>query len=214
MAVIAEKFVDFFDMVGQTEWTKTIYRSLIHWIGVTDQHRVLDAGCGAGHLIVQLAQRAAWVEGIDLSDRMIERARFNAKDNDATNVSLQVADIRNLPYRDGVFDIIICTDLFFLFDSPESPLRSLLRVCNASGQVVIVNPAATMNPWSAKTYCENHRLRDFERDSLLAWATASAKRTIMNTAQLSALAERCGAKLTDTVPMLEGVVSMYRIIKE
>jgi SAM-dependent methyltransferase len=45
--------------------------------GVTsgDDARVLDAGCGAGRMSRYLAERGCAVEGVDLSSRMVARAR-------------------------------------------------------------------------------------------------------------------------------------------
>lgn len=47
--------VDFFDVVAQTGWHRDIQRTLIHWMGLRDGDVVLEAGCGAGHFILQLA---------------------------------------------------------------------------------------------------------------------------------------------------------------
>lgn len=214
LATVTEKFVDFFDMVGQTEWNKSMQRSLIHWIGLTGAELALDAGCGAGRLLLQLAQRATWVTGVDSSDAMIKRAEFNTADNEVTNASFRVANIRRLPFADASFDLVVCADLIFLLDDPQPALSEFLRVCTESGQVVIMNPAATMNPWSAKTYCEKHRLRDFERDSLLAWATACARRSLLTGAQMDKIAHECGGKLTHTVHLLDNMASVFRIVPQ
>ncbi len=204
--------MEFFDRVAQTEWNKSIQRSLIHWIGLTGEQQVLDAGCGAGHLLMRLAQRAAWVTGIDTSHAMIKKAIANTSENGVANVTLQVGNVRNLPFDDETFDTVVCVDLLFLFDDQKRVLKELLRVCKPTGQVVIVNPAVTMNPWSTKTYCETHRLDEFERDSILAWATASARRTLLTDRQMALLADQCAGELTDSATMLDQLAAVFRIV--
>lgn len=64
----------------------------------TPRH-VLDAGCGAGRMLPYLASKGCDVEGIDLSEGMIDRAR-----HDHPGFRLQVGSLTRLPYADGNFD--------------------------------------------------------------------------------------------------------------
>lgn len=204
--------VDFFDMLGQTEWNRSIQRSLIHWMGVYDQHEVLDVGCGAGRFVMQLAQRAKWVTGLDSSESMIMRARLNAMDYRLDNTTFTVGDIRDLPFGEEKFDLITCLNLLFMFPDPVQPLRELIRVCKPEGQVVLLNPSPALNPWSAQSYCEKHGLRDFERDSLLSWATAAARHQLLDEQMLRQKVESVGGELTDTLLLLDGIATVSKVI--
>ena len=48
------------------------------YAGVAAGERVLDVGCGTGVVAVTAARRGAKVRGLDLSPRLLERARWNA----------------------------------------------------------------------------------------------------------------------------------------
>ena len=50
--------------------------------------RVIDIGCGCGDTSIQLADRAAHVHGIDISEPMLARARERAAELDLINVCL------------------------------------------------------------------------------------------------------------------------------
>jgi SAM-dependent methyltransferase len=67
-----------------------------------DGARVLEVGCGPGHLSIRLArQHGLDVTGLDLDPAMIERARANAdrsEDGDERWPSFLVGDVAALPF--------------------------------------------------------------------------------------------------------------------
>src|SRR6476620_210778 len=70
--------------------------------GLREGGRALDVGCGTGRAFQPLLRRGWKVRGCDLSPAMLEHA---AREGGA-DVSLQVADMRNLP-RLGEFDLVL-----------------------------------------------------------------------------------------------------------
>lgn len=68
--------------------------------------RVLDAGCGAGHFAIALAERGCAVEGIDISPEMIERARANAIASSA-DIAFTIGDLASLNAPDRAYDAIV-----------------------------------------------------------------------------------------------------------
>jgi 2-polyprenyl-3-methyl-5-hydroxy-6-metoxy-1,4-benzoquinol methylase len=65
--------------------------------------RVLEVGCGAGHLATQLAARAAHVDAIDSDARMIGIARRRTP----ANVTCSVADVMTAPLPEGCYDAVL-----------------------------------------------------------------------------------------------------------
>jgi len=63
---------------------------------------ILDAGCGAGRHVRFLSSKGFSVVGLDYSKKMI----FNAKK--LMNGLYVIGDIRELPFKDSVFDTTIC----------------------------------------------------------------------------------------------------------
>jgi trans-aconitate methyltransferase len=49
--------------------------ALLEWLGPAPGERILDLGCGTGHLTARLAESGAEVVGLDSSPEMVERAR-------------------------------------------------------------------------------------------------------------------------------------------
>jgi SAM-dependent methyltransferase len=64
--------------------------------------RVLDLGCGLGVEVAYLASLGFEPIGIDSSRTAIERAR-----SDSPHVQFVVGDVRELPFADGAFDVLL-----------------------------------------------------------------------------------------------------------
>lgn len=70
----------------------------------TSQSKVLDVGCGTGHHVAELASKGINVEGIDISEAMIKKAKENFP-----NYKFQVADALNGGiYGPSTFTHILC----------------------------------------------------------------------------------------------------------
>jgi SAM-dependent methyltransferase len=209
----AKDAVDFFDMVGQTQWHRDIQRTLIHWIGLRDTYDVLDVGCGAGHFLLLLAQRVRWVTGLDVSESMLKRAQLNAEDHQVDNASFVPGNVRQLPFGDERFDLVVCMHLLFMLANPEIAIREMLRVVKPDGEVILVNPSTSVNPWSVQTYCDVNRVYDFERDSLLSLATATARYGGVNESSLASLVKKLGGTVVESLHLLDGFVLVSRVTK-
>jgi ubiquinone/menaquinone biosynthesis C-methylase UbiE len=101
---------------------------------------VLEAGCGIGAQTIHLAANSpdARFTSIDFSHESIERARASIAQAGFSNVVFEVADIYNLPYKDGAFDhVFVCFLLEHLRD-PHQALMGLRRVLRAGGSISVV----------------------------------------------------------------------------
>lgn len=66
----------------------------------------LDAGCMWGGLSVPLARRYARLHGLDMTFESLEFLRLRAAQEALGNVELACGSLLDLPYRDGVFDVV------------------------------------------------------------------------------------------------------------
>ena len=97
--------------------------------------RVLVAACGTGRLLSFLSKRGFDVIGIDMSKSMLSIARVKTDAHDA--VSLIRCDAEFLPFRDGVFDEVICSRAFKLFPNPSETLKDWSRILRMEGKILI-----------------------------------------------------------------------------
>lgn len=74
--------------------------------GVTPE-RILDVGCGIGRHTVEFADHGCHVEGIDISEHFIERAKEMAAEREVTDrTEFHVHDMRDLDAWDGTYDVV------------------------------------------------------------------------------------------------------------
>ncbi|WP_093810535.1 magnesium protoporphyrin IX methyltransferase [Stappia sp. ES.058] len=80
--------------------------------------RVLDAGCGAGHLSLELARRGAEVVGIDLSPEMVRFAQGQAQAAGLSDrVRFEAGDM--LSDAHGRFDAVVAMDSLIHYRSED-----------------------------------------------------------------------------------------------
>ncbi len=79
---------------------------ILNLLGNLCGKRLIDIGCGPGSYSVEFAKRGANVLGIDLSQKMLGKARNNAKMANV-KLTLQKADARLIPCSNSSFDLAV-----------------------------------------------------------------------------------------------------------
>jgi trans-aconitate 2-methyltransferase len=92
--------------------------------------RVLDLGCGTGHLTAQLAAAGAEVLGIDRSAEMIAQARRNHP-----QLRFQVADARDFSFP-APFDAVLSNAVLHWIRPPEQVVGCVRRALKPGGRFV------------------------------------------------------------------------------
>ena len=100
--------------------------------------RVLDCGVGTGALSCALAHvlpAPFKLDAIDISPRMLERAG-NILCNTDLEVTLRQGDVRELPYGNSVFDLVMTAHVLEHLVDPSVALNEMLRVLKPGGLLV------------------------------------------------------------------------------
>ena len=94
--------------------------------------RVLEVGCGPGHLSLRLVRQHGFeVTGLDLDPAMIARARANADrpgNSDQRRPSFLVDDVAALAFPNGSFDLVVSTLSMHHWADPAAGLAEIGRV--------------------------------------------------------------------------------------
>lgn len=104
--------------------------------------KILDVGCGTGHLAGELMRRGYQAWGVDLSEGMV---RFAQEHYGADR--FQVGDIERIPFPDNTFDGIVCLGVVEYLSRDEEALREMWRVLKPGGVAVITTPNALCPFW-------------------------------------------------------------------
>ncbi|MBN1461506.1 MAG: class I SAM-dependent methyltransferase [Armatimonadetes bacterium] len=138
--------------------------------GVIHGDRVLDAGCGNGHVAVRLAANGYRVTAVDLSTTRLASASRAAR---CCGVSLAtlVAPVSGIPLAPCSFDLVVCSEVLEHVESPAAVLTELGRVLRPGGAVLISVPAEETIIWETCVHCgcltpRYGHLRSFTRRAL------------------------------------------------
>jgi SAM-dependent methyltransferase len=118
-----------------------------HCLKLPAGSRILDIGCGSGrHVAAAYALEKAIVVGADPSfddlcqarSRLYYHARCGAHGNGRW--TLAAADITHLPFADGAFDLVICSEVLEHIPDHHRAMREVVRVLKPGCQLVVSVP--------------------------------------------------------------------------
>jgi ubiquinone/menaquinone biosynthesis C-methylase UbiE len=135
--------------------------------------RVLDMGCGPGHLARALARRGYRVTGVDRSWRLLRIAKRLAK-REKVPVQFERAPADNTPFTDAAFDLSFATGVIYWVEQPEATLREMVRVTRPGGTVALLDPHTSMSVPRMRAYASERRLNRRDTRKLMAWALAAS----------------------------------------
>jgi SAM-dependent methyltransferase len=127
--------------------------------------RILDAGCGSGRTLVELAGYGGVLSGIELNTDAAQLAR------DRGLGEVRVGRLEELPWEDAVFDLITCLDVIEHVPDDVVALGELRRVARPGGWLLVTVPAYQAL-WSRHDEA-NHHFRRYSRSMLRAAARSA-----------------------------------------
>ena len=101
---------------------------------------VLDLGCGAGIDVFLAARRVGengHVIGVDMTDKMMEKARENAQQLGVTNVEFRKGEIEDLPVESGSVDVIFSNCVINLTPDKGAVFNEAFRALRPGGRIII-----------------------------------------------------------------------------
>lgn len=99
---------------------------------------MLDVACGSGNTALSAARRGARATGLDLVDKLVERARIRAE-AEGFDVGFVTGTAEELPFPDGTFDFVLSTFGVMFAPNQERAASELLRVCKSGGTIGLSN---------------------------------------------------------------------------
>jgi ubiquinone/menaquinone biosynthesis C-methylase UbiE len=132
----------FYDMWALLTEDRAVRRAL-KLAQVQDNQSILEVAVGTGKLFSLIVARNPHGrnEGMDLSPAMLARARRRLQQMPSAAYKLQLGSAYELPYKDGIFDLLFNTYMLDLL--PEQDFSKVLsefrRVLRPDGKIVLVS---------------------------------------------------------------------------
>ena len=121
---------------GRTsKWRDPVQRASLEALELSPADRLLDVGCGTGAASRQAARIGATVVGVDLSPKMIREAVERARG--LSNVEFEIADVEHLPFANGKFTAVLCSNAFHHYPDPSRAVAEMVRVLTPGGRLAI-----------------------------------------------------------------------------
>ena len=100
--------------------------------------KLLEVGVGTG-LSLPLYPSTSEVIAIDLSSKMLEKAKEKIEKMRLQNVELSVMDAQNMAYADNTFDCVTACYVVSAAPDPHKVVSEICRVCKPGGRIVFIN---------------------------------------------------------------------------
>lgn len=117
---------------------------------VKPDFKALDICCGNGLVSLAISDKVRRVIGVDISSRMLERAKRISRDTECKNVDFINGEVVSLPFKDDTFDITLCLTSFHYFPDygyAEGVLREIFRVTKDSGAILLTDIPSRDSIW-------------------------------------------------------------------
>ena len=125
-----------FAVVGTT--LQIVGESLAEAIDVRAGDHVLDVAAGNGNATLAAARRFAQVTSTDYVPTLLDKGRERAQ-AEGLNVRFLEADVEDLPFADGTFDIVLSTFGAMFAPDHARTAREMMRVLRAGGRLGMAN---------------------------------------------------------------------------
>ncbi len=133
------------DVYGREDLQGRIYRermgAVAEWtraLALKPGAAVLDAGCGAGLMTIELAGGGFAVTATDSSAEMARSTRRLAAERGlADRITVTEADAHDLPFPDGAFELVVALGLLPWLHDAKGGVTELARVLAPGGSMIL-----------------------------------------------------------------------------
>jgi ubiquinone/menaquinone biosynthesis C-methylase UbiE len=126
---------DVFSVIHQHR--RQVAADWVRQLDLSPATRILEIGCGAGLLSVDLARRGFEVAAVDSTSAMVELARRNAV-RAGVHVSVAQADAHHLEgHPDEAYALVVALGVIPWLHSPELAIAEMARVLQVGGHLIV-----------------------------------------------------------------------------
>jgi len=128
-------------------WSNRFYATLARRYGRRGA-RLLEVGSGMGHLVGQLEDTFE-TYGMDVNHWAVKQSKPVIHTS-----QLQTASAQELPFGDGVFNVVIIKHIVEHLPDPQKAIREIGRVTEKGGTLILATPNldSLLKPWKGERW--------------------------------------------------------------
>lgn len=108
--------------------------SIIQYLDIKELDFILDVGCGAGNMLDRVRNTHCF--GVDISSFVLGLSKKRLGDR----VGLSRGNAELLPFKDGMFDKVFCSEVIEHTINPDKVINEIYRVLKPEGVCVLSIP--------------------------------------------------------------------------
>lgn len=113
---------------------------------------ILDNGCGNGRFSLGIASKGAKVVSLDINKIMVKNTKRKLIKGEFRKVAdVMVADCQSLPFKNGIFDKVLCVHNLHYIPSCGTAVAEMLRTVKIGGTVIVDQLSEKLFARRAKT---------------------------------------------------------------
>ena len=151
---------------------RKVIEDVLTGLGLPPRARILDAGCGSGRNMIELARHGT-VTGVELSQTSVELARARGYGE------VVAGSVLEMPFPEASFDLAVSLDVIEHLQDDLAALRELRRAVAPGGALLVTVPAYQWL-WSGHDVI-NHHHRRYTRRTLETVAERAGWRQVRTT---------------------------------
>jgi len=121
--------------VRYAEEQEVKYKAALERLKVPRNSKVIDVGCGTGLLFSHVAAEAQTVVGMDISSKLLLKAKERARN--FRNVHLVQADADHIPFKDNYFSVVFAFTVLQNLPEPLETLKEVKRIVERDASIVV-----------------------------------------------------------------------------
>ncbi|AKJ38029.1 class I SAM-dependent methyltransferase [Methanosarcina barkeri] len=127
------------EIVEQSEEEWATWKNMLSSTVDRREHlEILDVGTGPGQLALMFAEMGHHVTAVDLSTRMLDKARKNALKK-SLDINFIHGDAEDLQFPDMQFDVVSSKFLLWTLPDPQKALSEWKRVLKKDGMIIAID---------------------------------------------------------------------------
>jgi ubiquinone/menaquinone biosynthesis C-methylase UbiE len=139
--------------------------AMVRALGIPSGKRILEVGCGRGVALPVIDRLCCprLLVGLDIDPELLDEAAANLREH-GTRARLCAADVRQMPFADEAFDVIIDFGTLYHIAKPQAASAEIARVLAPGGMFVHETMASQLLSHPVRS--RGRRLPRLEHDGL------------------------------------------------
>ncbi len=135
---------------------------ILNYAGLEKSYRVIDVGCGPGHILRELRGHVCEIVGLDISYLMLEMAKQQAPEAEVVHGLAE-----EIPFPDNSFDLVLSRAAIHHVRDARAAFREMARICKPDCYVVIAETLTSPEKSKADLHNYIEKLRDPSHNRML-----------------------------------------------